>query len=249
MSALVPLRRVDARSSTAPRRRRRRTGATSTSAGDPNNPPLTRVELRSGPPHHDLRRLRHPGGRRLHGHGVGVLQRPVGPSVVGELQRRLQRRRRARPTTCSTSRRASSRVHVHERHVRGPDDVRQRRAVPGGVTSGRTHERNACRAPWIEHASTSGSTSGCRSSACKAEITWDVLNLINLFDQPGGVARVRELQRPARRAARRSADRRRPPTTWRICSRTACCRRREEQFTRNDLRSRWQMQLGARIRF
>ncbi len=51
--------------------------------GEPEQSAAGPVELRSGSPHHDLRRLRHSGRRRLHGHRVGVLQRPVRPSVVG----------------------------------------------------------------------------------------------------------------------------------------------------------------------
>ena len=206
------------RSSTAPRRRPRRTGATSTCSGDPNDPPNVRSNFDPG------HRITFSGGydiphaRRLHGHGVGVLQRPVGPSRGRRTTAATTTATCARPTTCSTSRRARrSRVHLYQRHVPGPDDVRQRRAVPGGLHRAGPRAQRVPRA-LDQHAWTSASTSACRSSACKAEITWDMLNLINLFDSQDGLLEYAELQRPARRSPDDQLEPAPPPTTWRTSS-------------------------------
>ena len=85
----------------------------------------------------------------------------------------------------------------------------------------------------------------------KVELTWDVLNLLNLIDSDSGVLRVRELQRPAGRPPG-SSPATRSTTTCRTCSsrkRCAALQTPEEQFTRNDLLSRWQMQFGVRVKF
>ncbi len=46
---------------------------------------------------------------------------------------------------------------------------------------GKIHERNACRAPWINTFDLQLNV-GLPFKRVKAEITWDILNLINLFD-------------------------------------------------------------------
>ena len=154
-------------------------------SGNPNDPPHVRSNFDPG------HRITFSGGydipcRRLQAHGLGVLQRSVGPSLVGELRQRLQRRRAhdQRPALHPGERDRAD--HLHQRHLRGPDDVRQRRAVPRGLYRA---DRTAQRVPRAvdQHASTCGSTSACRSSACKTEITWDLLNLINLFDRQAGL--------------------------------------------------------------
>ena len=89
---------------------------------------------------------------------------------------------------------------------------------------GKIHERNACRAPWINTFDMRVNV-GLPFKRLKAEITWDLLNMINLFDQQRRPARVRELQRPARRPAHGDHELR-SRTTCRTCSSTACARRR-----------------------
>ena len=103
--------------------------------------------------------------------------------------------------------------------------------------------RNACRSPWTNTLDGRFACS-CRTSGCKAEITLDVLNLINLFDSKSGPVPVRELQRPRwsvrPTVANGGGDLR--PAQHRHQRRRADAR---SQLTRDDLRSRWQMQLGA----
>jgi hypothetical protein len=85
----------------------------------------------------------------------------------------------------------------------------------------------------------------------KAEITWDLLNLINLFDKNSGLMEYANFNdllvvRPTVTTN---------PITYNLSNlfvtRNGVLVRQtpREQFTRNDLLSRWQMQLGARIRF
>ena len=82
----------------------------------------------------------------------------------------------------------------------------------------------------------------------KAEITWDILNLINLFDSQKGLfeyANFNDLliAAPTFPAGLRST------TTSRTSSRNGQLRTPDDLLLRDDLRSRWQMQLGGRIRF
>ena len=108
----------------------------------------------------------------------------------------------AGPTTCSTSRRAPSEFTFTSGTFE--DLMAYVNAEPCLADYiGKIHERNACRAPWINTFDMRVNV-GLPFKRLKAEITWDLLNLINLFDQQRRPARVRELQRPARRAARRS---------------------------------------------
>jgi hypothetical protein len=112
---------------------------------------------------------------------------------------------------------------------------------------GRTQDRNACRAPWQN-------TLDFRLNVqlpfrrVRAEITWDVLNLINLFDRQAGLfeyANFNDLAvvRPSFGAG--------GTTTYNLQNIVinGVAQTPEDQFTRDDLRSRWQMQLGARLRF
>jgi Carboxypeptidase regulatory-like domain len=111
---------------------------------------------------------------------------------------------------------------------------------------GRTHERNACRAPWINTFDMRVNV-GLPFKRVKAEITWDLLNLINLFDNQAGLLEYANFNdllvvRPTFSGT---------TTTYNLANLfpNGVFRTPAEQFTRNDLLSRWQMQLGARIRF
>lgn len=111
---------------------------------------------------------------------------------------------------------------------------------------GKIHERNACRAPWINTFDMRVNV-GLPFKRVKAEITWDLLNLINLFDRNNGLLEYANFNdllvvRPTVTTT---------PITYNLSNLFLNGVRQtpEEQFTRNDLLSRWQMQLGARIRF
>jgi hypothetical protein len=112
---------------------------------------------------------------------------------------------------------------------------------------GQIHERNACRAPWMN--TLDGRLNvGLPFRRVKAEITLDVLNMINLFDSQKGLieyANFNDLL-VVRPAFSTSGD-----VTYNLQNLflNGVLQTPEEQFTRFDLASRWQMQLGARIRF
>ena len=82
----------------------------------------------------------------------------------------------------------------------------------------------------------------------KVELTWDVLNLLNLVDSENGVLEYANFNdllvvRP---------DVRTPGVVVYDLQNLFLNGVRQnprDQFTRNDLFSRWQMQFGARVRF
>ena len=83
--------------------------------------------------------------------------------------------------------------------------------------------------------------------ASKTEITLDALNLINLFDRSSGLIQYLSfgqstLIQPVPTTVTAAA----PVTGYNITPLTAVGFQR---WLRDDLRSRWQIQLGARIRF
>jgi hypothetical protein len=111
---------------------------------------------------------------------------------------------------------------------------------------GKIHERNACRAPWINTFDMRVNV-GLPLKRVKAEITWDLLNLFNVFDRSNGLLEYANFNdllvvRPTVTTT---------PITYNLSNLFLNGVRQtpREQFTRNDLLSRWQMQLGARIRF
>jgi hypothetical protein len=112
---------------------------------------------------------------------------------------------------------------------------------------GKIHERNACRAPWINTLDFRLNL-GLPFRRVKAELTWDVLNMVNLFDNQGGLLEYANFNdflvvRPAINSAGVvTYDLRNIVVGGQVQT-------PEDQYTRNDLVSRWQMQFGARIRF
>ncbi|HYN07821.1 MAG TPA: carboxypeptidase regulatory-like domain-containing protein [Vicinamibacterales bacterium] len=107
---------------------------------------------------------------------------------------------------------------------------------------GRIMERNSCRAPWLN-------TLDARFAVnlpvrrVRAEITLDILNMINLFDPKGGqfqYANFNDILAVTPTVANGVL------TNYNLASITNPAFQR---FVRSDLRSRWQMQLGGRVRF
>ncbi|HET9262093.1 MAG TPA: carboxypeptidase regulatory-like domain-containing protein [Vicinamibacterales bacterium] len=113
--------------------------------------------------------------------------------------------------------------------------------------TGRIHERNACRSPWMNTFDFRVNV-GLPFNRVKAEITWDVLNVINLFGSGNGLvewANFNQLTviRPT------FAANGQPIYNLSGLFRNGQLQTAEELMLRDDLRSRWQMQLGGRIRF
>ena len=111
---------------------------------------------------------------------------------------------------------------------------------------GQIHERNACRSPWMN--TLDGRLNvGLPFKRVKAEITLDVLNMINLFDNQKGLIHYANFNdllvvRPVFAGS---------AVTYNLQNIVinGVAQTPEQQFTRFDLASRWQMQLGGRIRF
>ncbi len=110
--------------------------------------------------------------------------------------------------------------------------------------------RNACRAPWTN-------TFDGRVAVqlpfkrVRAEVTLDMLNLINLFDSEKGLYEYMSfgqlsLYTPVSSANNTTVTATQPLIGYNLSSIMAPTFRK---FLRDDLRSRWQMQLGGRIRF
>jgi hypothetical protein len=117
---------------------------------------------------------------------------------------------------------------------------------------GKIHERNACRSPWTNTLDFRFNL-GLPFKRVKAEITWDILNLINLIDDQKGLVRYAQFNqltviRPTFTAGN-------PTPNYNINALFATVdgqrtlQNPEGLMIRSDLRSRWQMQLGGRLRF
>jgi hypothetical protein len=116
--------------------------------------------------------------------------------------------------------------------------------------TGGIQTRNACRAPWTNTLDFRLNF-GLPFKRVKTEITWDLLNLINLLDNQGGLfkyANFNDLLVVRLPANPIGADGK-PIYNIQNIYLNGVLQTPEEQFTRDDLRSRWQMQLGARVRF
>jgi hypothetical protein len=114
--------------------------------------------------------------------------------------------------------------------------------------SGRSHERNACRSPW-SNTMDFRLNFGLPFKRVKAEITWDILNLINLFDSQKGLFRYANFNDLLVGVPTFPAG---APPNYNIANIFDANRELltpEDLYLRDDLRSRWQMQLGGRIRF
>jgi hypothetical protein len=106
--------------------------------------------------------------------------------------------------------------------------------------------RNACRAPW-QNTLDGKFAIELPYKRYKTEITMDVLNIINLIDRfSGQVQYVIFGQNSAISPVPTTVTATAPVTGYNIAALTAPTFTR---FVRDDLRSRWQIQLGARVRF
>jgi hypothetical protein len=111
---------------------------------------------------------------------------------------------------------------------------------------GKIVPRNACRGPWTNTLDGKFALA-LPFKKVKAEITLDALNLINLLDSKGGLfqyASFNQLQviSPIPTSVTATA----PFTGYALSTLTSTT---FTKFFRDDLRSRWQLQLGGRIRF
>ncbi len=106
--------------------------------------------------------------------------------------------------------------------------------------------RNACRAPWTNTLDGRFAIQ-LPYKRYKTEISVDALNLINLIDSKKGLFQYEPFGQDTRiGTVPTSVTATAPLTGYNIASLTAPTFQR---FLRDDLRSRWQIQLGARVRF
>jgi hypothetical protein len=112
---------------------------------------------------------------------------------------------------------------------------------------GQIHERNACRSNWINTLDFKFAV-GLPIKRARVELTWDVLNVINLMNNEAGLLEYANFNdllvvRPTISSS--------GAVTYNLSNLfvDGDLRLPQEQFTRNDLLSRWQMQFGARVRF
>jgi hypothetical protein len=111
---------------------------------------------------------------------------------------------------------------------------------------GKIIPRNACRVAWTNTLDGRFAIQ-LPYKRYRAEITLDALNLINLFDREKGLFQFEPFGQDTRIASvPTTVTATAPLTGYNITSLTAA---NFTRFLRDDLRSRWQIQLGARIRF
>jgi carboxypeptidase family protein/TonB-dependent receptor-like protein len=118
---------------------------------------------------------------------------------------------------------------------------------------GRVFERNACRAPWINTLDARVNV-GLPFKRVKAEVTWDILNVLNLFNRDWGLVKYANFNdllavRLGQTGVPIIDANGKPVYNLTNLYVNGQLQTAEQQFTRSDLLSRWQMQLGGRIRF
>ena len=113
---------------------------------------------------------------------------------------------------------------------------------------GRIHERNACRSPF-QHTFDMKFNFGLPVQRAKIELTWDILNVLNLINHEYGVLEYANFNDLL--VLSPSVNATTGVTTYNLANLFANGVRRnpEDLFTRSDLLSRWQMQWGVRVRF
>jgi hypothetical protein len=110
---------------------------------------------------------------------------------------------------------------------------------------GRIHERNGCRAPWINTFDVRLGVTVPTGGRTRTDLTFDLSNLTNLFGRASGLLEYANFNDIlAARFTGINAATGRP--TYDIGSLTSSSFQR---FTRDDLKSRWQGKLGVRVRF
>ena len=113
--------------------------------------------------------------------------------------------------------------------------------------TGQIHERNACRGPWLNTFDFRVNV-GLPFRRVKAEITWDLLNVINLFGSDQGLQEFANFNQLTVIRPTFAADGQ-PIYNLNALFSGGQLQTPQELMIRDDLRSRWQMQFGARIRF
>jgi hypothetical protein len=111
---------------------------------------------------------------------------------------------------------------------------------------GKIIPRNACRAPWTNTLDGRAALA-LPFKKVKAEITLDAFNLINLLDSKGGLFKYASFNEiTVIQPVPTSVTAISPLTGYNLSGLTATT---FTKFLRDDLRSRWQLQLGGRISF
>jgi len=110
---------------------------------------------------------------------------------------------------------------------------------------GAIHERNACRAPWIQTVDFRLAVQLPTGGRTRTELTFDLANLPNLLDRDFGLLHYANFNDilVARFAG---VD---PPTGRPIYDIGSLVRPTFQRFLRDDLKSRWQGKFGMRVRF
>ena len=109
---------------------------------------------------------------------------------------------------------------------------------------GRIHERNACRAPWINTLDFHVGVNVPTGSRARTELTFDLSNLTNLFDRENGLLEYANFNDIL--VARFQGINTAGQPTYDIGS---LVNPTFQRFTRDDLKSRWQGKFGVRVRF
>lgn len=116
---------------------------------------------------------------------------------------------------------------------------------------GRIHERNACRAPWINTFDFRVAVNVPTGNRAKVELTFDLLNLINRFDSQNGLLRYADFNDILVNTFG-GVDAATGKAIYNIATVTnvdANGNPTFQKFRRDDLKSRWQGQFGLRVRF
>jgi hypothetical protein len=109
---------------------------------------------------------------------------------------------------------------------------------------GSIHERNACRAPWINTFDVHFGVNVPTGGRTRTELTFDLSNLTNLFNQENGLLEYANFNDIL--VASTTVNAATGATTYNIAS---LVNPNFTRFTRDDLKSRWQGKFGIRMRF
>jgi hypothetical protein len=116
---------------------------------------------------------------------------------------------------------------------------------------GQIHERNACRAPWINTFDFRFSVNIPTGNRAKVELTFDLLNLLNRFDSESGLLEYANFNDILVNSFV-GVDAATGKSIYNIATVTNVDANGNPtfvKFTRDDLKSRWQGQFGLRVRF
>jgi hypothetical protein len=109
---------------------------------------------------------------------------------------------------------------------------------------GMIHERNACRAPWINTFDLRFGVNVPTGGRTRTELTFDLSNVTNLFNQENGLLEYANFNDIL--VANGSVNAATGVTTYNIANLT---NPNFQRFLRDDLKSRWQGKFGVRVRF